>query len=359
MVGDGGDDLGLVIGIERYPYLRSLEAPRRDAARFASWLVDEAGVPDTQVECVLTREPPAPGERPDRPVQDDIDDAFRRLQDAARQLVARGRRPRRLYVYFAGHGCSSIFGHLVLVMANASLEELGRSLDTESYQSGLLRQALFPEQFFFYDCCRNYDNRVVGRIAPWSISDPPRGVKVKQFILYAAGFTEYAFEREVSSDLSGLFTEALLAGLKGAAAQWSETTRGWVVTTSSLIRFAQARLDELASQKRLRQRLTPHINGDTEWDIVVVSEPPYQMIAIPPVPNGAKIVVKNIKRQCFEPAQIVTGDPAMLRLPPGWYKIVVEPGGPVYTAEVTPGQEPKVEMMHLVKQNKYIMCSNA
>jgi hypothetical protein len=341
MTGSANDDFGLVIGIERYPYLKSLQAPRRDAADFMAWLVGEAGVPATQVESVLTREPPAPGEEPDRPVQDEVDRAFDKLRAAARQLVAKGRRPRHLYVYFAGHGCSSICGHLVLMMANAAIDDLNLGLNTESYRIGLFRQALFPEQFFFYDCCRNYDSRVVGRDAPWSITEPPRGVVVKQFILYAAGFTDYAFERNILSTRSGLFSRALLDGLKGKAAERSKSGEGWVVNTSSLTRFAQARLSELAHRENLRQRVEPTIHGALELDIVAVREPLYQMVSIPDIPPGASIVIKD-RNGRVPPADIIPGDPTVLKLPPGWYQIIVEPGYLLYTAEVSPGLEPKV-----------------
>src|SRR5262249_33775241 len=153
------DYYALVIGIARYPHLRPLQGPVMDAKCFCKWLLgwgevppenlwvitsgEEAGGnppvcvsdgplenhPDRAVIEVTVEErferacrghPPAGG----HPIQDDIDTAFRELFKKARQG-----RPQRLYVYFAGHGCSKEFHHVALVMANATGDELEQSLN--------------------------------------------------------------------------------------------------------------------------------------------------------------------------------------------------------------------------------------
>src|SRR5687767_6799470 len=156
------EDFALVIGITTYPRLGasgSLEGPVKDATEFRDWLVQSAGVPDDQVKLILSDETDITRARP---VHDDIDDAFEEIFEKAKQGA------RRLYVYFGGHGCSKAFSHVALLMAN-STPSSPRAINTTSYHEGLatLKGNLFPEQVFFYDCCRNFDRDVPGRDHPW------------------------------------------------------------------------------------------------------------------------------------------------------------------------------------------------
>jgi hypothetical protein len=245
-------DFAVVIGIARYPYLKTLEGPVKDAKKFCKWLVESAQVSSDQIQLVLSKDPPEPG---DRPVQDEIDDAFRAVFNQANQLRVKQVEPRRLYVYFAGHGCAGEARHVALLMANALVGDLNRSLDTASYHKGLINLAIFPEQVIFYDCCRNYDQRVVGRRSPWDEAPPAPGSNaIKQYVLYGAGFTEYANERALmTSERRGLFTRALLEGLKSGAAK---RRRGkWVVTYLSLMFYVRMRLNQLTCPEYLRQHL--------------------------------------------------------------------------------------------------------
>lgn len=98
------EDFAIVIGISRYPALEDLQGPVEDAKEFENWLITGAGVPITNIKLILSAEPPKRG---NRPVQDEIDRAFRGIFKKAKKV-----RAQRLYVYFAGHGCSAEANHV-------------------------------------------------------------------------------------------------------------------------------------------------------------------------------------------------------------------------------------------------------
>jgi hypothetical protein len=299
------EDFAVVIGIARYPRLRDLQGSVQDARESYDWLVGPANVPPAQVKLVLSKDPPEPGERP---IQDEIDDAFQEVFEQARQLRIQRVEPRRLYVYFAGHGCAQEARHVALLMANALVGDLNRSLDTESYHKGLINLAIFPEQVLFYDCCRNYDQRVVGRRSPWDDGKPALGSNaVKQVILYGAGFTEYASERAlvVPSERRGLFTKALLEGLRGGAAKprHKPRHRKWVVTYMSLANYVQKRLDEMTRREGLKQHVSSNTAGIAgDLDLVEVDTPGLWDVTVKTSVSAGEVVaydssMKEVDRQ--------------------------------------------------------------
>ncbi|PLS78587.1 MAG: hypothetical protein CYG59_17720, partial [Chloroflexi bacterium] len=284
------EDYAVVIGISRYPSLRDLEGSVKDAMDFIEWLKGPAKVPTENIKDVLSKSDPDPG---DTPILQQIDEAFLEVMNAGR-----ARPVRRLYVYFAGHGCAQEVRHVALLMANANLDLLNRSIDTLSYHDGLARSAVFPEQIIFYDCCRNWEQRVKGREPEWTPKEPGPGVAdVVQFVLYAAGFTQYANERPISPEYStrrGLFTRALLDGLNGGAAvrQGGE----WVVTTRRLVPYLVSRLKYLTRAEGVRQELSWNPAGPAR-DLVLapVDTPTLQAVSvgITTLPAPSELIIED------------------------------------------------------------------
>jgi hypothetical protein len=237
-------DAALVIGIAHYPWLNRLDGPVADAERVADWLVTRGGLLTANLELVLSD-----GSAQGHPILQEIDDAFGRIFARARSRDT----ARRLYVYFAGHGCSQEVKHIALLMANADLENLNRAMNATEYRDALA-QRLFPEQIYLFDCCRNYDRSVTGRGPEWTYdkSAPPMPDSI-QVVLYAAGFTEYANERNlIYNHRRGLFTEALIEGLNGAAASGDLSGGAGIVSTARLIPYLRDRLDQLTDSGRER-----------------------------------------------------------------------------------------------------------
>jgi hypothetical protein len=312
-------DAALVIGIKHYPALRSLQGAAADARRFASWLVDRAGLPPANVRLV-TGEEAAPG----RPVLQEINDAFTYIFQLAQAWPA----ARRLYMYFAGHGCSQEIQHLALLMANADPGNLNRAMNATEYRLALRRRT-FREQLFLFDCCRQFDLLVRGQIPEWTVQPGAPAVDgLVQISLYAAGFTEIANERHMRySERRGLFTEALMEGLEGAAST-DDPRHGGVVTTGRLIPYMKDRITELSRHENLRQEMECEQFGGTAGPIILATEvPPWRRPVVVNAPPGReRIVVRDEAARVVHDVPLA-GSTVTLDLELTSYTLCAEPGG--------------------------------
>src|SRR6478609_358434 len=89
-------DYAVVVGIGKYSSLKKLNGPIVDAKNFKAWLEKESGgnLPGDNIHPILFDVEP-----PERPLQNDIDDAMVKIFNAATVTGFR-----RLYFFFAGHG---------------------------------------------------------------------------------------------------------------------------------------------------------------------------------------------------------------------------------------------------------------
>jgi uncharacterized caspase-like protein len=313
-------DFAIVIGIAHYPYLRPLEGPVLDAERVCEWLVGPAGVPeDTNLELVVSKNSAA-----EHPFLDEIDAAFDRIFERAASGA------RRLYIYFAGHGCSKAIDHLALLMANANPDRLNRAMNATEYRQSLAT-LLFPEQVYFFDCCRNYDARISGRGPEWTVNPGAAPVPdLTQVVLYAAGFTQYANERHLLySERRGLFTEALLEGLNGGAATFDAASDSWVVCSDRLISFVYERLKELTSGEQVEQDLWTDPKGVPRHLVLSTGvEPRLLQVTVKAPARTSQITVLDKDVQQIESRPVLDSrDTITVELPPGQYVIRAEPGG--------------------------------
>ena len=315
-------DYALVIGIAHYPYLRSLEGPALDAQRIERWLLERAGLPVGNVEPVISREPIE-----ERPILEEIDKALGRILRKAKSGA------RRLYVYFAGHGCSEAIGHIALLMANADMDNLGRSMNATEYQDAMA-QRLFPEQVYLFDCCRNYDRRVMGRGPEFTV-DPqaPPVPDLVQVVLYAAGFHEFARESHIlwEEKRQGLFTEALLEGMEGAAAVLNEVTGEGLVTTDRLIPYVYDRLNDLTEKETvpIRQHMWWNPRGLARPLTLATGIAPWrkQVIVTFP-PNTTRVLVQDARSQTRAKHEVVAGESSVtFDLELASYTFAAQPGG--------------------------------
>ncbi len=209
----------LVVGIDHYPRFRPLKGARKDAQEFHAWLLepDGGGVPQDNVALVLSEESPS------RPIHDDIDDALEILLAKARAATAPG--PRRFYLYFSGHGLGRSNLGVDLCLAPWSKVRRTMALDSEGYLRLAMGCGLFAEVVFLMDCCRVREIRA-GALPP-TIEPPAPGEGApvsRSFVAYATEFMNAAYEAQTGTttdgeDVRGHFTRALMAALKGGAAE--------------------------------------------------------------------------------------------------------------------------------------------
>lgn len=239
-----GQDYALVIGVNHYPKLRSLHGAVADARAFAEWLVEPDGgrLSPENVRTVLSTPDPL------SPIGHEINDA---LEDLLERAAASG--GRRFYFYFAGHGCvGDRAADITLCMANWSELRRRAALSSEAWLDVVVRSGAFDEVAFFLDCCRIWAVRAVGLPPHIDFARPvERARATRVFVAYATELQRPALEvsTETSDDARGIFTQVLIAGLRGEAAR-----AGGIVTAGSLKEHLETSVAETAKSKRLDQR---------------------------------------------------------------------------------------------------------
>lgn len=200
----------LIIGIDDYPPASGqepLKSAAKDARRMAAWLRKHGWAQHISLLCA-----PPVSEQSERPAtRADIRDALLELKVAGQQAGPDD----RLYLFYAGHGIG-YFNDQLLLPQDTKAGAYGESAIPWRDLEPWLRTTGFRTQLCFLDTCRhehkNLFNISVSARLPF---DQPKPVPadVAQYVLYATGHGELAFER----DDAGVFTQVLIEGLEGAA----------------------------------------------------------------------------------------------------------------------------------------------
>ncbi|WPV01951.1 caspase family protein [Mucilaginibacter sp. cycad4] len=240
-------DFAIVIGVDEYLSLPALQGPINDANQFHYWLLDAQGGDVPVRNCYLI-----PNTRnPARPLQDDIDDAL-----AA--IVTQDITFRRFYFFFAGHGMGVTWDLNGLCLPKWSQIQRNYALSSKGYLNYLVESSLFPEIYFFMDCCRSREINVVPSNTRLN-AIRPRGGDVASIVIYATPFENTAGEAPVggadNSLVRGFFSRSLVEGLGGAAADSNNT-----VTAKNLIDYCRRRTEELARANNRVQIIQTVIN---------------------------------------------------------------------------------------------------
>lgn len=241
-------DCALVVGVNDYVALRPLRGAVEDARAFAEWLVDPAGggIAQENVRTILSTKQPL------SPVGDAIDEA---LEALIAQAAAGG--GRRFYFYFSGHACTGDRPHdLALCLADWSNLRRRASLGSDAWLDVILASGMFAEVAFFLDCCRVTALRAVGRPPKIDFAKPGERTQApRAFLAYATEFLRTAREVEEPSavggpsEVRGIFTKVLVAGLRGAAAG-----SDGIVTAASLKQYIERMTLERSAQRGFVQR---------------------------------------------------------------------------------------------------------
>jgi hypothetical protein len=250
------DDRGIVVGITTYPDINSLDGPEHDAEEFYDWLTSPTGgdVPAGSVEKIVSSQfQPAPPAAPVRLPAQEVAQAFDRLHAAA--FVGSGipkRIGRRLYVYVAGHGAALPFSadpersDAAFLLADATKFNATHVM-TKVRALYFLHAGIFDEIVVFMDCCRipislipNYPS-YVNATAIETLDDERR-----TFFAFATKWGLNAREKRFNGVSRGVFTTALMNGLKGAAANPDGT-----ITSNSLRNYLLFHMRDLLTVTEL------------------------------------------------------------------------------------------------------------
>jgi len=324
------EDRAIVVGIQRYPGLSDLEGPENDAKAFYDWIVSPQGgdVPPDNVAFILSSKFPAanlPGSA--EPAAATLQAAFDVLQDLAEQSRKEGnglRVGRRLYIYLSGHGCAPRFNDSALLAANATPTRAGYHILGRLYADWFLRSNFFDEAILFMDCCRESYPQTPPNVPPYiDITGQNAMDKARAFYGFGTKWSRLSRERKMADGLvHGVFTSALLEGLKGAACDPVDGR----VTAASLGNYLYANMKNFLSAADLEDPEIPK-EPDLEYDkdpqsplvFTTVTVPDYPVtINLPPTTAGKTIEIKDGKLTTVQ-STIAAPPQLSLRLKRGIY----------------------------------------
>jgi Caspase domain len=236
----GKDDFAIIVAVTRYPRLTDskkaamdLRGPINDAKAVQAWLTSKngGGLPKDHVVHVVRKQTAPNVEDPTRGT---IEDAFLNMYEQCFLDAPGGARVpkrqagRRLYVYCSGHGVAgSRLDDAALLCSdarNSSYKTIVPYVDI-----GAFREAGFFEEFVvWFDGCRDWPR---GGLSNQFIDYKPRlkevGVSSLEFTAFACHSGLKAAESPGDSGVvRSVFTQTLLTGLEGDAADWNGMING-------------------------------------------------------------------------------------------------------------------------------------
>ncbi|HBB97732.1 MAG TPA: hypothetical protein DC054_20320 [Blastocatellia bacterium] len=317
------DDWAIVVGIRLYPGLSDLEGPENDAKSFYEWVVSPAGgdVPPEQIAYISSSKFPAqnlPGKA--EPAAATVQRAFDDLQDLAEQNSKAGnglRVGRRLYIYLSGHGCAPRLNDSALLTANATPQRAGYHILGRLYADWFLRSNFFDEAILFMDCCRESYPQTPPNIPPYiDVTGADAMDKAKAFYGFGTKWSRLSRERKMADGkVHGVFTTALVEGLKGAACDPSDGR----ITAASLGNYLYANMKNFLSQADLDDPEIPK-EPDLEYDknpqtpLVIASVPIPKFLATINLPAGTAGKKIEILDDKFKSVYSDTATPPALKV---------------------------------------------
>ncbi|MER9489615.1 hypothetical protein [Mesorhizobium sp. M0563] len=218
-------DQAIVVGIGSYPTFgpdgnspNDLPGAVEDAKAVADWLVNIAKADVTLITSTGINGAPwmVTNLVAARPVTSDLDAAFVPFVTSTAPKVAE-----RLYVYTAGHGLAPDARSRCLITADARGTGWVPNLEIPAWIDWFANQTHFDELALWMDCCGTqaleYTRTKPAGLANIASRPPP---PAKVFMAFASGFGRNSYEGPigVNGEVRGLFTDRLLKGLNGAAA---------------------------------------------------------------------------------------------------------------------------------------------
>jgi len=241
----------LVVGIESYDAGPSwdLDGPAKDAALFASWLLD-CGVPAAQILLFLS---PLPGQPlgVSLPIGLTVRSAQRESVTKAITRTLPGWRGDLFWLFWAGHGVLTRDEHLRLFYSDASVADK-RNLELSSLLTAL-RSDLYaglPRQIGVVDACQTYAERL--QLATTLPADTlPYGQPLpgrEQFVLYGASPGQVAVN--LGTARAGLFSQMVMEELASLGCD------GWPPAMEGVAERLDRRFGELRAAGRADQTPT-------------------------------------------------------------------------------------------------------
>lgn len=327
------EHFAIVVGINGYSALTPLKAAHTDAVRFKEWLTstDGGGLPDENVQIILSPETMISDPADGRPIKNDID---RALRNFGMTVDFETRIGKRLYFYFSGHGIGPSSDNVAILMANATPTELGNNIGMGHYREMFRKTARFDEVVFILDCCRDPAQGVESAkpaITPPNANQFGPCHPVEDFTVMASDWGEKAFERPFTdAELTGRFgvlTDTLLKGLNDPAA----ANANGEITSDTLRLYVIERMAQIAKTTGIPQE--PNFGRPSKREIVfkTLPVPNVAVRLLAPAGHAGDLVLRDASFGELDrrPAGQLTRDdpPWVTNLPKDRYLVQYLPAG--------------------------------
>jgi len=334
-------DWAVVISVSAYegataqpPWITTLKGPDNDAALIAEWLTspEGGGLPAGNVLQVPS---PFPAAASGIPKHLEIVEAFNKLAELPTDAYNQ-RSGRRLYVYVSGHGLAGQRHDSAVVTAEATFEDAMNVLIT-SWVDWFWYAARFEEFVLWVDTCATRTPPSIALRA----CDRPAETRVDAaqgdlLIIFAAGFNYTAVENELEGEWHGVFTHALLKGLKGAA--------GTPVTTQALKKYLFNSMKTFMTDEQRRNPQVakePWFEQAADLELAAPAAPPSftATIRFPQACVGKQVTISVNASSPLVADETLAKEEWRPELPVGAYAVYVPELGLQAAFEVTGGQD--------------------
>ncbi len=260
------DNLALIIGLSRYPYLHNLDGTENDAESFYNWLKSVSGGALREENILTIKSDHYQNDRPD------YYDIWEKIKDRCCNQAKRHRGliPQRVYIFLAGHGLMTDKDPRptnCLLPANAREGISGAHFPAEAFATQLIQKGLCNSVCLFYDCCRIAGHQISAQSIEWPKGNDIPGAPVDHiFGLFAClpGFPSREARDPYNRMVRGHFSSSLLMGLSERAALIDlatlefprtsyDTGQGFQnhigkVTSDSIFEFVRKRVSLISNQ---------------------------------------------------------------------------------------------------------------
>jgi hypothetical protein len=264
-------DRALVVGINRYPNIRTLTGAQNDAEEFYNWVIDPAGGGVAKENALLLCSPSAAAADPDDELPDKVlvEKFFTRVDNEANANNQAGNGLRagdRLWLFFSGHGFAPSLDRSGVLMANATRERI-HNIASMLWADRLYEGGWFDDIILFQDACRE-------RIGDAELTPPfirkrtaPDGQQRRRFYAFSAKDRKLSKEFQIDGKPRGVFTYTLLKGLRGQA----RDPKTGAITTAQLKAYLQNNMRTLLPPEDLSDdeiAKMPEVFDPDPFDIV-------------------------------------------------------------------------------------------
>lgn len=262
---DSDSDFALIIGIDKYgsaTSLKELNGAVRDAEAFKEWLITSAGVDEKRITMMTSDEGGTIPRLLD--IVAEVEKLYNRSPNSEEPIG------RRLYIFLAGHGIGPGLDEAGLLAADTS--NVTKYFPGRLYANLFRGKALFEQVVLCMDCCRDEDADVQPPYFPFNRKTAGKLVNnVKQCYVFATGFARKSRERDFGGRVHGVFTYALLEGLKRGAVDGDGRLTG-----ASLKRYLKREIPKLRSADSDQD---PDIRGIDD-DFVFAQDLPPRLLSV-------------------------------------------------------------------------------